>query len=80
MTQKLIDGWQDWWRWASTWASGTGIGILTVWNMMPFSVRQVVPDWLMLLVGAVLWGGVLLARLWKQPKAEAKKAERMGNA
>lgn len=79
MTEKLVEGWQDLWRMASTWASGTGIAILTIWNMMPSSVRNVVPDWLMLLIGGVLWGLVLLARIWKQPKLEAKREERSQN-
>lgn len=64
---KLVDDVSDIWRWASTWASGSGIAILTVWNMMPFNVRYLIPDWVLIPVGVFLWGIVLAARVWKQP-------------
>jgi hypothetical protein len=70
LADKLVDDAADWWRWASTWASGTGIGILAVWNMMPFNVRYLIPDWALVIVGVGLWGLVLAARIWKQPTKE----------
>lgn len=80
----LIDEWREAWRFSSTWAAAWAIGVLTVWNMMPVAVRTVVPDWLEILIGAVLWGFVMLCRVIAQPKArekiEAKKEAKHGSA
>ena len=64
----LVDDARDWWKWASTWASGTGVGVLVVWNMMPPSIRYMLPDWVLVPVGIGLWSLCLAARIWKQPK------------
>lgn len=78
----LIEEARDWWRFSSTWAAAWAIGVLTVWNMMPVAIRLVVPDWIEILVGALLWGFVMLCRLAAQPKArekiEARKEARDG--
>lgn len=70
---KLIDEWRSWWRFASVWASGVGFSVLTVWAIMPPAVRDAVPDLIELLIGAVLFGVVLLARLTDQPKLKEKR-------
>jgi hypothetical protein len=69
---KLIDEWRDAWRFASVWASGAGIAVLTAWNMMPFAVRDAVPDWIEVAVGGALWGIVFLTRVTAQPKTQEK--------
>jgi len=66
--QWLVDDVQNWWRWASTWASGTGFFILVAWNQMPISVQRQFPDWIEIPVGFGLWGLVMLARIWAQKK------------
>ncbi|WOF44383.1 hypothetical protein KNJ79_05470 [Sphingopyxis indica] len=66
MKISLIDEWRDAWRYASVWAAGAGLSILTVWNMMPDAVRERVPDWIEILVGGALWGLVFLARVTKK--------------
>lgn len=69
---KLIDEWRDAWRFASVWASGVGFSVLGVWAIMPPAVRDAVPDGIELFIGAVLFGGVLLARITDQPKLREK--------
>lgn len=69
---NLIEGWRQAWRFTSVWASGVGIGALTVWNMLPFAVREAVPDWIEILIGGALFGIVFLARVTDQPKAREK--------
>lgn len=68
----LIDGWRQAWRFTSVWASGVGIGALTVWNMLPMAVREAVPDWIEILIGGVLFALVFLARVTAQPKTTEK--------
>lgn len=70
---KLIDDWSLWWRFASVWASGVGFSVLTVWTIMPPAVRDVVPDWIEVIVGAALFAFVLLARVTDQPKIREKR-------
>lgn len=70
---RLIEDWRHAWRFASVWASGVGFSVLTVWTIMPPAVRDVVPDWIEVIVGAVLFGGVLLARVTDQPKIREKR-------
>ena len=72
MGGRLIDEWREWWRFSSTWASAWAIGVLTVWNLMPPAVRMAVPDAVELAIGALLWGFVLLCRVWNQPGSQAK--------
>ncbi len=72
MGNWLIDEWREWWRFSSTWAAAWAIGMLTVWNLMPPAVRDIVPDPAELAIGAFLWGFVLLCRLVRQPGAQAK--------
>ena len=69
---QLIDEAKHWWRMSSTWASGSAVGILSIWNMMPNDVHGRIPAWVTLPIGFGLWGVIMLARLWKQPKLEAR--------
>jgi|LUMV01.1.fsa_nt_gb hypothetical protein len=69
---KLIEEWRQAWRYTSVWASGAGIGVLTVWNMMPTAVRDRVPDLIEAVVGGALWALVVLTRVIAQPKAREK--------
>lgn len=70
---KLIDEWRQAWRFASVWASGVGFSVLTVWAIMPPAVRDVVPDWIEVIVGGALFASVLLARVTDQPKLKGKR-------
>lgn len=70
---RLVDDWRDAWRFTSIWASGAGLGALTVWNMMPAAVRGIVPDWIEVVGGIALWGVVIVARLAPQPKLQEKR-------
>lgn len=70
---KLVPNWRDLWRFSSTWTSGVGFSVLTVWTIMPPAVRDVVPDWIEVVVGATLFGSVLLARITEQPKLKEKR-------
>ncbi len=82
MGSWLIDEWREWWRFSSTWAAAWAIGALTVWNLMPVAVQRAVPDGIELVVGGLLWGFVLLCRVWSQPgsqaKIDAKRASQKG--
>lgn len=69
---RLIEEWRQAWRYTSVWASGAGIGVLTVWNMMPTAVRDQVPDLIEAVVGGSLFALVFLARVTAQPKAQEK--------
>lgn len=69
---RLIEEWRQAWRYTSVWASGAGIGVLTVWNMMPTAVRDQVPDLIEAVVGGALFALVFLARVTAQPKAQEK--------
>jgi len=68
----LIEEWRQAWRFTSVWAGGAGIGVLTVWNLMPLAVRDVVPDWIEVVVGGGLFALIWLARVTAQPKAQEK--------
>jgi hypothetical protein len=70
----LIDDAKLWWRHATTWVSLFGIGALTTWNMMPEATHRVIPGWADALIGTALWGAVMIARFWPQPKLEQAKA------
>ena len=72
MRLHLIEGWRQAWRYTSVWASGVGFSALTVWTIMPMAVRDVVPDWIEILAGGLLFGIVLLSRITAQPKAQEK--------
>ena len=68
----LIAGWREAWRFSSLWFGTFAIGALTVWNMMPPAVRDVVPDPIELAIGGVLWGGLVVSRIAKQPRSQAR--------
>lgn len=51
-------------------------GLLPVWNLMPWSVRKMLPPWLEAAVSVVLFGAALIARVWKQPKLDAKRRDK----
>lgn len=75
MKLHLIEGWRQAWRYTSVWASGVGFSALTAWGLMPMAVRDVVPDWIEILAGGLLFAIVFLARVTAQPKATAKVSE-----
>lgn len=68
----LIDGWRQAWRFTSVWASGVGFSALTAWGLMPYAVREAVPDWIEIAVGGALFGVVFLARVTAQPRTVEK--------
>lgn len=81
---KLIDNWcRNWWRFWSIRLNAIGltilgyvqfdpVGALGVWNMLPPEVRHVVPSNILAIVGMVLFGLSMLARIVHQPKLENK--------
>jgi hypothetical protein len=72
MRNWLIDEWREAWRFSSIWVAGACFTLLTVWNLMPPAVRDVVPDGIELAIGLSLWGVVALARIVRQPGSQAK--------
>lgn len=71
MQTWLIDEWREAWRFSSLWLHTTGFAVLVAWNQMPGAVRQRVPDWIELAVGAAWWLAVILARITRQPHSQA---------
>lgn len=71
MGKWFIAEWREAWRFSSLWVGTIAIGALTVWNLMPPAVQDVVPDAIELTIGAALWGLLILSRLIRQPDAEA---------
>lgn len=69
---KLIEEWRQAWRFTSVWASGVGFSALTAWGLMPYAVREAVPDWIEVAIGGALFAIVFLARVTAQPKAREK--------
>lgn len=78
---KLIDEARQWWKLWSVRLNGIGLALLTwlaldpvallaVWNMMPADVRGRLPGSAAALIGAVLFGLSMIARLVRQPKLE----------
>lgn len=81
---KLIPDWRLMWRSWSVRLNALGLAILaivavdpvmllSVWNMMPAAVRDLVPTQLLSAVGAALFGLSMLARIVRQPKLEEKR-------
>lgn len=75
----LVDNWYLAWRWWSMRLNAIGlvilsyvqfdpIGALQVWNMMPHPVRMFLPSNFLMIIGLILFGLSMLARVVKQPK------------
>lgn len=81
---KLVNDVKHWWRMWSVrlnalglallgWVAIDPVSVLYVWNMMPGHVRERLPVSLVGIIGAVLFGLSLVARLVRQPKLETKE-------
>lgn len=75
----LIENARQFWRFWSVrfnalgiailgWVQFDPVGALAVWNMMPASVRQVLPSNLLTIIGIALFALSILARVVAQPK------------
>lgn len=80
---RLIENARIWWRLWSIRLNAIGlailgyvqfdpIGALAVWNMLPGEVRRVAPPNILTVIGMVLFGLSMLARLVHQPKLRGK--------
>lgn len=80
---KLLPHWRELWRSWSVRLNALGLAILTwfavdpvsllgVWNMMPPSVRELIPEQLVSGLGAILFLLAMIARLVRQPKLREK--------
>lgn len=80
---KLLPHWRAMWRaWSVrlnaiglailTWFAIDPVSLLAVWNMMPAAVHQVIPAQVASILGALLFGLSMLARLVRQPKMQEK--------
>jgi hypothetical protein len=80
----FIENARHWWRLWSLRLNALGlailgyvqfdpIGALAVWNMLPFEVRRVLPPNFLTIVGMVLFGLSMLARLVRQPRLERRR-------
>lgn len=80
---KLLPHWRVLWRsWSVRlnalgililgWIAVDPVSLLYVWSMMPVEVRDLVPAQFLSLIGAVLFGLSMIARLVRQPKMQEK--------
>lgn len=80
---KLLPHWRELWRSWSVRLNALGLAILgwfaidpvsllAVWNMMPAGVHDLFPSQIISVLGAVLFGLSMLARLVRQPKLREK--------
>lgn len=76
---KLVDDVGDWWRWWSLRLAALGTAITSVlilwpdwalflWNAMPPEVRALLPQRYVPLIGVIIFGMSMLARIVKQKK------------
>lgn len=83
----LIDDAVDWWKLWSVrlnamglallaWIQIDPVSVLGVWNMMPSSLKQVVPTNIFQIVAVILFLLGMLARVVRQPKLEKRYEER----
>ena len=82
---KLVEDARDWWRWWSVHFNTVGLAILAwmqidpvsvlyVWNMMPASVRRVVPEYVLIPIAMALFALSMLSRVLRQSKLEKRDA------
>ena len=82
---KLVEDARDWWRWWSVQFNAVGLAILAwvqidpvsvlyVWNMMPASVRRVVPEHVLIPIAMALFALSMLSRVLRQSKLEKRDA------
>lgn len=69
LDRHCVADWRDWWHWWSTWA----LTALMVWNMLPPVLAGFISLPVQLGVSALLFGSVVLARLWDQPKLDGEE-------
>jgi len=80
---KLLPHWRQLWRsWSVRlnalglailgWFAVDPVSLLSVWNMMPPSVRDLIPEQLVSGLGALLFLLAMVARLVRQPKLREK--------
>jgi hypothetical protein len=79
----LLPHWRELWRsWSVRlnalglavlgWFAIDPVSLLSVWNMMPPAVRDLIPEQLVSGLGAVLFLLAMIARLVRQPKLREK--------
>ena len=84
---KLISEWKQAWRYWSVKLNALGLAImgylwfdpsavLYIVNLMPPAVRQLLPFHIEAFIGATFFALAMISRLVKQPKAQAKIAEK----
>lgn len=77
--RELVDEARDWWRLWSVRLNGVGVailawvtfdpvGVLSLWHMMPSSLRDIVPPSVFQVVALTLFFLGMLARFIRQPK------------
>lgn len=77
----LIPNARQWWKLWSIRLNGIGlailgwvqfdpVGALTVWNMLPYAVRDILPPNFLTFVGLALFALSMLSRVVAQPKLE----------
>lgn len=81
---KLIPHWKAMWRsWSVrlnalglavlAWFTFDPIAVLSVWNAMPLSVRDLIPEQIVSGLGAAIFALAMIARLVHQPKLQEKR-------
>jgi len=55
------------------WVQIDPVSVLAVWNMMPYDVRHALPSNTISIIGMIVFGLSMLARVVRQPKLEAKR-------
>lgn len=55
------------------WVQVDPVSVLAVWNMLPPDARKILPPNFISIVGIIIFGLSMLARLVRQPKLEAKR-------
>ncbi len=81
--EHLVDEAHEWWMLWSTRLNGAGLalqtwiqidpaGVLGVWQMMPDSLKTIVPSNIFQLIAIILFVLGMLLRFVKQPKVEKK--------
>jgi hypothetical protein len=77
---RLVDGWQSAHRWASVQISAAGLTVFSVvaafpnlaaeaWNLMPPSLRAMLPEHIGYIVAALIFAGTIVGRLHQKKDA-----------